>query len=66
MFDPVNKAITAKDFAAFDQAYTKVINDCNACHSASGYKFIEIMKQDAPTDSHVNYTLKSDPADVPK
>jgi len=65
-FDPVNKAITAKDFAAFDTAYTKVIGDCNSCHAASGYKFIVIMKSDVPTDSHTDYTVPSEPGDVPK
>jgi len=65
-FDPVNKAIAAKDINAFDAAYTKAISDCNACHSASGYKFIEIQKESAPTDTHSSYTLTSEPTDVPK
>lgn len=65
-FDPVNKAINAKDFAAFDAAYTKVIDDCNACHAAMGYSFIKITKQNVPTDSHADYTLQTEPTDVPK
>jgi len=65
-FDPVNKAIAAKDFNTFDTAYTKVINDCNACHSAMGYQFIMLEKEDSPTDTHSSYTLPSEPTDVPK
>lgn len=65
-FDPVNKAIAAKDFAAFDKAYTEVIDKCNACHVASGYKFIKINKTSAATDIHADFTIKSEPGDVPK
>jgi len=65
-FDPVNKAINAKDLAAFDTAYTTVITSCNACHESMGYKFIKILKQDAPADQHVDYTVASEPTDVPK
>jgi len=65
-FDPVNKAITAKDFAAFDKAYTTAIDSCNGCHAATGYKFIKIIKENAPTDIHSDYSLKSEPTDVPK
>lgn len=65
-FDPVNKAINAKDLAAFDTAYTTVISSCNACHESMGYKFIKIIKQDVPTDTHADYTVASEPTDVPK
>ena len=36
-FAPVNKAITAKDFPAFEKAYTAVMAECNACHAGMGY-----------------------------
>ena len=65
-FDPLNKAIAAKDFAAFDKSYTEVIEKCNACHVASGYKFIKLIKPTTPTDIHTDFTLKSEPTDVPK
>jgi len=65
-FDPVNKAIAAKDFNTFDKAYTKAINDCNACHSSMGYQFIMLEKENSPTDTHSSYTLTSEPTDVPK
>ena len=65
-FAPVNKAIQAKDFKAFESAYTAVINDCNACHAGMGYGFIKVVKLTAPADSGINYTLKSEPGDVPK
>jgi hypothetical protein len=65
-FTPVNKAIQAKDFKAFETAYTGVINDCNGCHEGMGYGFIKIVKLGAPADSGINYALKSEPGDVPK
>jgi hypothetical protein len=65
-FAPVNKAIQAKDFKAFDAAYLAVINDCNACHAGMGYGFIKVVKLSAPADNGIDYTLKSEPGDVPK
>jgi hypothetical protein len=65
-FDPVNKAIAAKDFDAFDKAYTAVINSCNACHDSMGYKFIKISKAEAPVNIHMDYNMASEPTDVPK
>jgi hypothetical protein len=65
-FAPVNKAIQAKDFKTFDSAYTAVINDCNACHKGMGYGFIKVVKLSAPADNGIDYTLKSEPGDVPK
>jgi hypothetical protein len=65
-FDPINKAIAAKDFDAFDQAYSKVIESCNACHASMGYTFIVISKADQPSDTHVDYNLASEPTDLPK
>jgi len=65
-FDPINKAIAAKDFAAFDKSFSEVIDKCNACHSATGYKFIKLVKPTVPTDIHADFTEKSEPGDVPK
>lgn len=65
-FDPVNKAISAKDMQAFNAAYTSAITSCNGCHDASGYKFVKIVKQDTPPDQHLDYTVQSEPTDVPK
>lgn len=65
-FDPVNKAITAKDITAFDAAYSTSIGSCNSCHEAMGYKFIKVLKRDTPANQHVDYTLQSEPGDVPK
>ena len=65
-FTSVNKAIQAKDFKAFDSAYTAVIKDCNTCHEGMGYGFIKIVKLTAPADSGINYAIKSEPGDVPK
>jgi hypothetical protein len=64
-FAPVNKAIQAKDFKAFEITYTEVINACNGCHKAMGYGFIQVTKLDAPADNGMNYTVKSEPGDVP-
>ena len=65
-FAEVNKAIQAKDLKAFNTAYTAVVNDCNNCHKAMEYGFIQVVKQTAPSDQGINYTLKSEPGDVPK
>ena len=65
-FAPVNKAIQAKDFKAFETAYTAVINDCNHCHQGMGYGFIKVVKQKTPADVGINYAAKSEPGDVPK
>ncbi len=65
-FAAVNKTIQAKDFKAFDTAYTAVIKDCNTCHEGMGYGFIKIVKLKAPADPGINYAIKSEPGDVPK
>ena len=65
-FLSVNKAIQAKDLKAFDVAYGAVVKDCNSCHEGMGYGFIKVVKLDAPADAGINYTLKSEPGDVPK
>ena len=65
-FAAVNTAIQAKDLKAFNAAYTAVIADCNNCHKAMDYGFIQVVKQTAPSDQGINYKLKSEPGDVPK
>lgn len=65
-FAEVNKAIQGKDLAGFNKAYSAVVNDCNNCHKAMGYGFIKVVRQDAPSDQGVDYTVKSEPGDVPK
>jgi hypothetical protein len=66
-FAPVNKAIMAKDWKAFDTAYIAVIGDCNGCHKAMGYGFIKVVKMPNPADNGIDYkTIKSEPGDVPK
>ena len=65
-FAATNKAIQAKDSKAFEIAYTAVIKDCNGCHAAMGYGFIKVVKQKVPSDVGIDYTVKSEPGDVPK
>ena len=65
-FVPVNQAIQAKDWAAFDAAYTKTIGTCNECHKFMEYGFIKVVKQANPSDNGIDYTKKSEPGDVPK
>jgi len=65
-FAPVNKAIQAKDWPAFDAAYTKTIGTCNECHKFMEYEFIKVVKQAGPSDIGIDYTKKSEPGDVPK
>jgi hypothetical protein len=65
-FAPVNKAIVAKDFAAFEKAYTSVMNSCNQCHAGMGYGFIKVVKQKSPADVGIDYKVPSKAEDVPK
>jgi len=65
-FAPVNKAIVAKDFAAFEKAYTSVMNSCNQCHAGMGYGFIKVVKQRSPADVGIDYKVPSKAEDVPK
>src|SRR6516225_2127610 len=64
-FASVTKAITAKDFKAFDAAYTATIGACNGCHTGMGYGFIKVVKLGAPPNSGMDYKIKSNPGDVP-
>ncbi len=65
-FDPVNKAIFARDWPTFEKEYTKVIDACNACHQGMGYGFIKVVKQKAPSDQGIDYKVPSKAEDVPK
>jgi hypothetical protein len=65
-FEPVNKAIQAKDVKQFDSAYNAVVKDCNGCHDGMGYGFIKVVKQKAPADEGIDYKVKSEPSAVPK
>ena len=65
-FASVNKTIQAKDWKAFDASYNAVIKDCNSCHEGMGYGFIKVVKQKSPSDQGINYSIKSEPGDVPK
>ena len=65
-FAPVNKAIVAKDFKAFEKEYTAVIKSCNDCHAGMGYAFIKVVKQKTPADVGIDYTVSSKAEDVPK
>jgi hypothetical protein len=64
-FAPVNKAIQAKDWKAFESAYNASIQNCNGCHQGMGYGFIKVVKLGAPADNGVDYKIKSNPGDVP-
>lgn len=64
-FAATNKAIQAKDFKAFETAYSNVIKSCNGCHAGMGYGFIVVTKLSAPADQGVDYKQKSEPGDVP-
>jgi hypothetical protein len=65
-FAAVDKTIQAKDLAGFEAAYTKIIDDCNSCHKKMDYGFIKVVKLKAPADIGIDYTVKSEPGDVPK
>ena len=65
-FSSVDKAIQAKDLKAFNAAYTEVATSCNGCHQAMGYGFIKVVKLKAPADNGIDYSVKSQPGDVPK
>jgi hypothetical protein len=65
-FAPVNKAIQAQDWKAFEKEYTAVISECNGCHGSMGYGFIKVIKMKTPADVGIKYPLKSKATDVPK
>lgn len=57
---PIKKAVAAKDFAAFDTAYSNTIaNMCNGCHTSNKFQFIKKIKATSPAVD-LDYTVKSD------
>jgi hypothetical protein len=64
-FAPVNKAIQAQDWKAFEKEYSSVTNGCNNCHVGSGYGFIKVIKMKTPADVGIDYSFKSKAKDVP-
>jgi len=65
-FAPVNKAIVANDFKAFEKEYTAVIKSCNDCQAGMGYAFIKVVNQKTPSDVGIDYRVPSKAEDVPK
>ena len=65
-FAPVNKAIQAQDWKAFEKEYTSVISSCNGCHVGMGYGFIKVIKMKTPANVGIDYSVKSKATDVPK
>jgi hypothetical protein len=65
-FAPVNKAIFAQDFKAFEKVYMAVITHCNDCHTSMRYGFIKVVKMKSPADNGITYTGNSKAEDVPK
>lgn len=64
--DPLKDTIMKKDIAAFDKQYTTTLAACNSCHASSGYPFVVYKKPIKPANEHLDYTVKSNPTDVPK
>lgn len=59
--DALDKAVKAKDLAAFTTAYDSAIGGCNGCHVASSsgdfktYKFVKIIRPTAPNFNNVDW-----------
>jgi hypothetical protein len=47
--DPLDAAITAKDFTKFDAAFKVGIRGCNGCHTSQGFPYIRYQLPKAPT-----------------
>lgn len=65
-FVPVEKAIQAQDWKAFEKEFNAVIVHCNNCHVGMGYGFIKVIKMKNPADAGIDYKVKSKAIDVPK
>lgn len=63
---PLNRAIAARDFKAFDKEYVKLLDACNDCHAAMGYGFIKVVKPEKPSSGNLDFSVKSQAADLPK
>jgi hypothetical protein len=46
---PLDAAIKAKDFAAFEKTFTGGVQGCNGCHAAQGFPFIKYELPNAPS-----------------
>ena len=57
--DPLDKAIAAKDAAAFDTAFKAATDGCNGCHAGSNasnwksYKYVRIQAPTADANSYI-------------
>jgi hypothetical protein len=63
--DPIDQAIAAKDSKAFDDAFAKAVDGCNACHTVSSgsaaapgyawksYKFVHVQVPTADNNDYV-------------
>lgn len=58
----LKKAMDAKDMVAFEKAYSDTIDNCNGCHSASGFKFIKKIKASGPK-ANLDYSFQSNASD---
>lgn len=63
--DPLDKAIGAKDKAAFEVAYKKAVDGCNSCHVntksdafKNGYGFIKFQIPKNPPVDYQDYSAK--------
>ena len=45
---PLDAAIKAKDFGAFEKTFKEGIQGCNGCHAAQGFPFIKYSLPSAP------------------
>ncbi len=48
--DPLEKAIDAKDWNAFEKAYSNAVQGCNNCHAATGHPYIKYVLPQTPPD----------------
>jgi hypothetical protein len=62
-FNPVNKAILAEDFKAFDREFASVIAKCNDCHYQMGFQFVKVTQPSAPATRLIDFGVKSKAAD---
>ena len=46
--DPLSKTMDAKDWNAFDTAYSKTVEGCNGCHAGSGFPYIKHTLPSSP------------------
>ena len=61
---PLEKAITQKDIKQFNLRFTKVVNACNACHTALGHAYIKYRVPAQSNSDFLDYNLKTEPEDT--